>query len=88
MRLINDESSYPSGPAVTNLDLPIFHDDRHFPNAIGKFEHFIELATVLKNLYIGGLVSVSRPGPLGVGSTRLAVNNDLVSHVMASLSRG
>ena len=76
--LITDESLHASCTPIADFYLFTFNNDRHFPHTLGHFEHFLELFTVVSDVYVSGFVSVSRPGFVCVGSTGFAINDYFV----------
>jgi hypothetical protein len=82
--LITDELLHTSCSPIADFHFFTFNNDRHFPYPVGHFEHFLELFFVVSDIYVSGLVSVSRPGFVRVGSTGFAVNNYFVCHASSS----
>jgi hypothetical protein len=44
-------------------------------------EHFLQLGLVVLHIHILCPVLVGRPGLIGIGSTRLSVDNDFIRHI-------
>ena len=84
--LITDESLHASCTPIADFYLLTFNNDRHFPHTLGHFEHFLELFTVVSDVYVSGFVSVSRPGFVCVGSTGFAIKDYFVCHLLSSFS--
>ena len=78
-RLMHDEPLYPSGTPVPHFDGAVFHDDRDPAGAVGEGKHLLKPGCVFLHIHILR-VPVGRPGLIGVGSTRLSVDNDPVRH--------
>lgn len=76
--------SHASGTSVADIDLVSLHDYRYLAGALGIFEHLVELCAVRLHIMIRCPVAVGRPGLVGVGSTRLAVDDDLIRHIEPS----
>ena len=76
---------YASCSSVADFDFVAFHDNRHLPYPVGKFEHIFELIRLPNHIHISGSVPISRPGFVGVGSGRFSVNDYFVSHFSSSL---
>ena len=85
--LITDESLHASCSPIADFYLFTFNNDRHFPYTFGHFEHFLELFLVVSNVYVSGLVSVSRPGFFGVRSRTLTymIIFDILSYPLSRL---
>ena len=78
-RLVSD----PSGAAVPYGDLAVIDDDRHVAAAAAVRQHLVEKGAVPDDVPVidgSSLRLVGLTGPGRVGSTRLAVNDDILSH--------
>lgn len=72
-------SSNPSRSAVSDGHLAIFDNHGHFTLAVGQFEHGVQVGGILFNVKIGvGFVGL--PGPIGIGSPRLAIDQNIRCH--------
>lgn len=70
----------PSCPTITYSHLFPLYDHWHFPDSAREFKHFFQFTGLHLHVYILSLLAVSQPGPFRIGSTRLAINNNLLCH--------
>jgi hypothetical protein len=77
---ITDGLSNPSGSSVAEGDLLSIDNHRDPPRAAGELQHLLQPGRIFLDIDINCLAFVSRPGLVGIGSTRLAVNDDLFRH--------
>lgn len=69
--------SYPSCSAESDLDPAVFDYDRDLAFASGMLEHFLQTILIVADVDVFGPVPICRPGIGSVGSTLLAVNNNV-----------
>jgi hypothetical protein len=74
--------SNPSAAAKADGHLLSFHDDWNFALSGRNFEHCLHVLGALLDIHIV-MSLMGRPGPVRVGSARLAVNNHLCAHLLA-----
>ena len=65
--------------------LPPFYDDGHLFDAAGEFEHLFQVTLVRLDIFVRRVIAICRPGIVGIGSTRLPVDNNLFGHYPALL---
>lgn len=78
-----------SGASESHRAAPVFHQDRHLPQSLGKFQHFFQVPGVLEHVPVIHLIAflpLDLPGPLGEGSAVLAKNDDLFGQRSSPLS--
>jgi hypothetical protein len=68
---------HPSGTAVPHLNLARIHDERYLALPARQLEHLLEPGIVLLHIVIRCFVPIGRPGLVGIGSARLAIDYDL-----------
>jgi hypothetical protein len=76
-------SSDLSGASESHRAFPIFHQNRHLPDSLGKFQHFFQMVGVLEHvpvIHLTAFLLFDLPGLLGVRSAALAEDNDLFAH--------
>jgi hypothetical protein len=72
-----------SGASEPHRAFAVFHQDRYFPDSLGKFQHFFQIAGVLKHVAIihqAAFLDLDLPGLLGIRSAAFAENDDLFGH--------
>ena len=70
----------PSCPTITYGHLFAFYDYWHLPRSAREFKHLFEFTAIHLHVHILSIIAISRPGLFRIGSTRLAINNDLLCH--------
>ena len=76
-----------SGSSVAYFYFVPLDDDRHFSHALAVFQHVLELVLFPDNVVVNHIIPISRPGFVGVRSSRLAEDNNLVCHVFPPFGR-
>jgi hypothetical protein len=79
-------SSDPSRTAlITNRDLVVFHDYRYFSHAFCIHHHVIQFRTVSLHIIIHSLITIDRPGLIGMRSAGFPEDYYLVCHRFSPL---
>jgi len=74
-------ASNSSGSAIADGYSAALGNDRYLTLPPGESEHLREPTCVLGHVYVSCPLSIGRPGPPGVGSIFLSINDDLLCHV-------
>jgi hypothetical protein len=69
-----------SGTSVPHLNLSGIHDEWHLAFSTRQLKHLLEPCIVFFHIIIRCLISIGRPGLIGIGSTCLAIDDNDIRH--------
>ena len=82
----NGEPSNTSCSPISYGHFFSFYDYRDLPRSTRILKHLFKFTTLLFYIHILGILTVGRPGPTCIGSTRFAINNNFFCHNQFLLS--
>lgn len=74
-----------SCPAISDGHLVAFNDHRHFALTLGRFQHGIHVLPGCFHIHVV-MCLMGRPGPFGVRSAGLSIDDHLLTHGFSPFS--